>query len=311
VPISNRALLEKADMALADLITSGGYLKPAQAQKFMLLMVKEGNLLPMVTVTPMPSPKFETSGVKFGGRVLRPGRENTALTEAERSAPQTNKVELDAQLFKAQTDLPDEVLEDNIERGEFRQTVMTLLAKAISRDMEDVILNGSRLSTDPTLAVLDGVVTQARSTVVDAVDGTLDRSVLFQMLRALPNEYLRDKKAMRFLVASGSELTYRNSLIDRATAVGDQLLQTDAPVMFAGVPIESLPMLPETLGAAGNQTVALLCHPKNINVGIYRQIRFETARDIEKGVLKIVATLRFDVKWMEEPGVCKAVNIRA
>ena len=46
MPTSNRTLLEKADLALADLITGGGYLRPAQAQKFMLLAVKESVLLP-------------------------------------------------------------------------------------------------------------------------------------------------------------------------------------------------------------------------------------------------------------------------
>ena len=43
--------------------------------------------------------------------------------------------------------------------------------------------------------------------------------------------------------------------------------------------------------------------------GIWRQIRFESDRDVSEGTLKIVATLRFDVKYAEEPGVAKAINV--
>lgn len=41
---SNRTILEKADLALADLTAGGGILKPAQAQKFMRLLIKEMEL---------------------------------------------------------------------------------------------------------------------------------------------------------------------------------------------------------------------------------------------------------------------------
>ncbi|MBN2196399.1 MAG: hypothetical protein JW751_26535 [Polyangiaceae bacterium] len=54
----------------------------------------------------------------------------------------------------------------------------------------------------------------------------------------------------------------------------------------------------------------LLCNPKNIHVGIWRQIRVESDRDISEGTLKIVATLRFDVKYAEEAGVAKAINVQ-
>ena len=36
--LDNRTILEKADLALADLTAGGGILKPAQAQKFMRLL---------------------------------------------------------------------------------------------------------------------------------------------------------------------------------------------------------------------------------------------------------------------------------
>jgi hypothetical protein len=80
--LSNRSILEKADLALADLTAGGGLLQPAQAQKFMRLLIKQSVLLQLATVVPMASPKQQISKIKFGSRVLRPGQEATALGAA-------------------------------------------------------------------------------------------------------------------------------------------------------------------------------------------------------------------------------------
>ena len=306
----NRTILQKADLALADLTAGGGILKPAQAQKFMRLLIKDSPLMRLATVVPMQSPKQQLSKIKFGSRVLRPGAEATALPLADRARPDLSQVELDAKLFKAEVRLSDGVLEDSIERGELRQTIMEMMAEAISRDMEEVLINGDTLSADPFLAVMDGALKQATSNVVDAGGAAISKNLLRDMLKTIPSEHLRDKKAMRFMTSVDADLDYRNTLAERATAVGDRLLEGDTPVLYSGVPLQPIPLFPENLGAGSDQTVILLCNPKNIHVGIWRNIRVESARDISEGTLKIVATLRFDVKFAEEPGVAKAINVQ-
>lgn len=68
-------------------------------------------------------------------------------------------------------------------------------------------------------------------------------------------------------------------------------------------------MFPENLGPTANATDIILTDPKNINVGIWRNIRVEVDKTVWEGVLVIVATLRFDVKFAEETAVVKAVNV--
>ncbi|MBN2717917.1 MAG: phage major capsid protein [Deltaproteobacteria bacterium] len=308
--LDNRTILEKADLALADLTAGGGILKPAQAKKFMRLLIKDSVLMKLATVVPMGSPKQQISKIKFGSRILRPGQEATALAAADRSKPDLTSMELDAKLFKAEVRLSDETLEDSIERGELRQTIMEMMAEAISRDMEEILINGDVTSADPFLAVMDGVLRQATSNVVDAAAAPISKNLMSDMLKTLPSEHLRDKKAMRFLTSVDADLDYRNTLAERATAVGDKFLEGDTPVLYSGVPVQPVPLFPENLGAGSDQTSILLCNPKNIHVGIWRQIRVESARDISEGTLKIVATLRFDVKFAEEPGVTKAINVQ-
>jgi hypothetical protein len=54
-----------------------------------------------------------------------------------------------------------------------------------------------------------------------------------------------------------------------------------------------------------------LTDPKNIIVGFWRRVRIETARDIERGLNKIVATLRFDFQYEEESAVVSVYGITA
>ena len=306
----NRTILEKADLALLDLTTGGGLLQPAQAQKFIRILIKESVILKQGTVVPMRSPKQLIEKVRFGGRVLRAGSEATALPIGDRVKPDLTSVELDAQLFKAEVRLNNEVLEDSIERGALRQTIMQLMAESISRDMEEVLIQGDKTSTDPFLAKLDGILKQATSNVVDAAGVSTNKNLFRDMLKGMPSEFLRNKKEMRFFTSVNSEIDYRDALAERATVVGDKFLETDTPVAYSGVPVFDVPLFPETLGAGHDQTNILLTDPKNINVGIWRNIRIETDKDVREGVLIIVATLRFDVKYAEETAVVKTISVK-
>lgn len=308
--MDNRTVLEKADLALADLTTGGGLLQPAQAQKFIRILIDESVILKQGTVVPMKSPKQLIEKIRFGGRILRAGSEATALPAGDRTKPDLSQVELDAQLFKAEVRLNNEVLEDSIERGQLRQTIMQMMAEAISRDIDEVIVRGDTASGDAFLAKLDGILKQATSNIVDAQTQTTNKGVFRDMLKSMPSPFLRNKREMRFFTSVDSEIDYRDSLAERATVVGDKFLEQDAPVAYSGVPVVDVPMFPENLGAGANTTNVLLTDPKNVNVGIWRQIRVETDKLVSEGVLIIVATLRFDVKFAEETAVVKAINVK-
>ena len=308
MPEDNRTLLEKADLALSDLSTSGGLLKPEQAAKFIRLAILSSVMLPMATVKPLKSPKAEVDKMRFASRVLRAGQEATALPAADRAKPNISQMELDTKLFKAEVRLSNEVLEDSIERADLRNTIMTLMTEAVGRDIEEVAIQGDTASADTFLAQFDGVLKQATSHTVDAAGVKLNKSILRDMVRTMPKEYRRDKRMMAFLTSANAEIDYRDSLADRATVLGDKFLADDGPVSYAGIRVDPIPMMPETL-SPGNTTNALFLDPKNIIMGIWRNIRVETDKLISEGVVLIVVTLRFDVKFQHEDAVVKAYNI--
>lgn len=301
----NRSYLEKADMALSDL-TSNGLLQPAQAKKFIRLLIEEAKLMPLSTVKPMSSPKEQIDKIHFGSRILRPGQEGEALPLADRSKPDMGpQVELDAQLLKAEVRLTDEVLEDSIELAELRTTIMQLMAERIAVDMEELGVQGDTASADAFLAVLNGILKQATSNIVNVGSVAISKTVWRDMLKQMPKQALRNKARMKFLTSVDVELDWRDAIADRATILGDTALTQDAAVNYSGIKVLDIHQFPETGGVAN----ALLLDPKNIHWGIWRKIKVETDRLVREGVLLIVATLRMDVKLAHEDYVVKANNI--
>jgi len=307
--LTNDSILQKADMALSDL-TTGGLLLPAQAQNFIRVLIDEAVMLKMATVTPMRSQKQRMEKIKFGSRILRNGTSGVALSEADRSKPDTGQVELDTKLFKAEVRLNNEVLEDSIERQDLRQTILTLMAERIAVDMDEVIVKGDTTSPDPFLAQFNGLLASISTHTVDHAAATANRTLWKNMLKAMPSAFLRNKKALRFLTSVDAEIDYRDSLADRATAnVGDRFVEQDAPSMYSGVPVSSVPVFPENIGTGSHCTDAVLIDPKNINVGVWRDIAIETDKLVSEGVLLVVATIRFDMKLIEETAAVKGINI--
>ena len=310
--IDNRSILEKAtDLALSDLTTDGGLLESEQAQRFIRILIDESVVMKQATVVPMKSHKKLLEKARFASRVLRAGAEATALPVADRSKPDLSKVELDAQLFKAEVRLNDEVLEDNIERGNLKNTIMQMMAEAISRDMDEVIINGDTSSGDAFLAKFDGLLVQASSNVVVVGSTPLDKTVLRDMLKTMPSEFLRNKRALRYFTSVDARLDYVDSLSDRATDLGDRSTTMDpgTEIGYSAVPVIDVPLFPEDQGSLG-ETSVILTDPKNIHVGIWRNIKVETDRLVREGVLIIVATLRFDMKFTEETAVVKATKVK-
>lgn len=310
----NRTILEKADMALGDL-TTGGSLLPAQSQKFIRILIDEAKLMKMATVTPMKSHTQEINKIRFGQRVLRAGAENTALPEADRSKPTTSKVSLVAKLFKGQVNLTYELLEDSIEQDTLKQTIMQLMGEAIARDIDEILVKGDTASSDTFLGQFDGLLKSVTSNVVNAGTTPLTKSILRDMIKTMPSPFLRDKGALRFLTSVDAEIDYRDSLSNRQTDTGDKALAAlsangVAPVGYSGIPVIDVPMFPENLGGSTNETDVVLIDPKNMNIGIWREIQIETDKDIEAGKVIIVVSMRMDMKLIEETAAVKAVGIK-
>lgn len=301
----NRTIINKAQIALDDLVNQAGFLQPAQAKKFIELATRKQKLSGMITVVPLASPTQLMEKIRFSGQVLHPGVSGEALGEAQRSKPDLSKDQWDAKLFKAEVRIPTEVLEDNIEGQGLRNTIMRLASEAVGRDSEKVAIQGDTTSLNPLLAQLDGFLKQSTSYAIAGGGARLDKSMLRQMVRALPKEFIDDKANMRFYTSINAEDDYTDSYAPRATQLGDEVQVTAWKPVYKGIPIEPIPLFPEDWGGGTDETNVLFSHPKNMNLGVWRKIKVKTREDIESDVFIIVMSLRFDVRFTEETATVK------
>lgn len=310
---ANQTFIQKADMAVADLINDGGYLQPEQSKQFFEIAILESVLLQMITVKPMSSPSMELSKLGFTGRVLRGAVESRALSEADRAKPELKKVTLNTQELIGEIHIPYAAVEDNIQQGTFPQFLNMTMAKAVSRDIEDLVVNGDTSSSDAYLKLLNGFIKQTVTQVVTAGGVRLAKGILKQMTQAMPSQYWRGSKNLKFLTSKNAMIDYHDSLSSRQTPLGDKKLEaaSGSGDEYAGIQVTDVPVFPENLGSGTDETDVILADPKNMVVGMQRNIKVETAKDISARVYITVVTVRLDAKYTHEPATVKATGILA
>lgn len=320
---SNSSLLRKADLAIEDLRNDGGELTPEQGASFIRKLIKQPTLIRMCRVVEMQAPKRKINKIGFGTRILRKAVSGTALTEGQRSKPTTEQISLDTKEQIAEVRLPYDVLEDNIERataanneasntgpGGLRQTIIDLIAERAALDMEELALladtdytNGSNQDDEDYLAQLDGWLKRGADdgNVSDAEGATISKAIFKDGLKTMPSQYQRNKAAMHHFVSVNNETEYRDTLADRGTALGDNMVQGSGPVFAYGSPVSPVALMPEDEG--------LFTNPLNLIFGIQRQVSMEFDKDITARVYIIVLTCRLDFQIEETEALVKYENI--
>lgn len=331
---SNRQIVEKADFANADLVTSG-LLTAEQANRFVRKLIQEPTLLREVRVVEMASPTREINKIQFNKRILRAATSATALDTAaaasatafdpsadatSRAKPKTEKITLTTSEIIAEVDLPYDVVEDNIERGNvgtmhdvggspsgggFIDTTLQLMAERAALDLEELALLGDvdLGAADPYLDLQDGYLEIVRDggNVNDFGGATLTKKLFKDGKKTMPDQYLRNLNALRHYISHDQETEYRDTVADRATAVGDATLEGDRPLRAFGSPIVPNSTMPDDEG--------LFTNPLNLIWGVQRRMMMEWDKDIKARVLTIVLTARIAIQVEEAEAAVLHTNI--
>ena len=319
---SNESLLRKADIAIADLQANGGELNPEQGASFIRKLIKQPTLIRQCRVVEMNASSRKINKIGFGTRILRKATSGVALTEAQRSKPSTEQIELNTKEQVAEVRLPYDVLEDNIERaaaanneqansgpGGLRQTIIDLIAERAALDMEELALLGDTGYTSGNaddqayLSQLNGWLKNGadNGNVADAEEETISKGVFKRGLKTMPSQYLRNKAALSHFVSVNNETEYRDTLADRGTALGDSMTQGSGPVYAFGSQVLPAALMPESKG--------LFTDPLNLIFGIQRQVSMEFDKDITSRVYIIVLTCRIDFQIEEAEALVAYENI--
>lgn len=309
--IKNQSILAKADIEVGDLMADGGYMQDQVSERFVRDLIEEAVALKLIKVMGLKSHTKILGKVGISGWVLKPGTSGSALPESDRVKPTTDEVELNTHLMRGEIRLNEEVLEDNIEGGQFKNTVMQMMSEHVALDMDKIVVNGDSTGTTGTpLDLMDGMLKSATSHIVAGGTVPIHKGMLKDAVKLMPKQYNRKKAAQRFLTSDDAETDYRDYLSDRATGLGDKYVTDDAPVRYGNRPIMPIPVFPDNLGGGTNCTNILLTDPKNAVWGVWRKIKMRTDVDITSGEWIMVTSVRAGFAWEEEDAVVKVTDVK-
>jgi HK97 family phage major capsid protein len=303
----------RADLALADLTANGGVLDAEHQNTFFRKVIDEPTLINQIRQQQMNAPQMKIPKIGFGSRVLRPapntgtggaqddGSNTRYLAAAKRAKPDFGQVSLETTEYIAEIHLHDDLLEDNIERDAMADTIMTLLAERVALDLEELLINGDTASGDDYLATVDGVLKLASANVVDADGDPVSINVFNEAKKAMPTRFRRNLSSLRYLTSMDVESDYRVQVASRGTALGDATLLGNNALPVLGTPLQGVALMPES--------TALYLDPKNVIMGIQRNVRIERDRDIRARSWIIVMTMRIGFAIEEVEATVKVVDL--
>lgn len=308
---TNAELIQKADLALADLETAGK-LNPEQTDRFIRVLIDQPTLLNAVRTVAMNGPQMKINKIGFGSRILRPAVSATALADDQRAKPDLGQVNLETKEVIAEIHIPYDVIEDNIEKGTVQgpmqtgagglhQTIVDLIAERSALDLEELAIQGDTANLgDAYLALQDGYLKLATANAVD-VGGPFDKAAVKLALKTMPTRYLRNRSSLQHFVSVDNETEARDAYGNRSTPLGDQQVQGLLPIYIYGSKLTPVALMP---GANG-----LFTDPMNLIFGIQRNIMIEYDKDIRARVFIIVLTARVDFAIEEVNAVTKYTGI--
>ncbi len=302
--MNQRQLVDKAMITVADLVSDGGYLNPEQSDRFLKDVRDAPTLLNDVRFVKMKSPIRIIENIGFGDRILKEApASGTALGSADRSKPTTGKITLTTDEVIAEVNIPYDVLEDNIERGNLEDSIMKMIAERVSLDLEELLVLGDTNSGDAYLALFNGALQLATSHTISIAgdNSAVGKNIFKQAILEMPTKYLRNRPAMRYYISPDTDTEYRDVTADRQTGHGDATLQGHVPFMVFGVNAVPAVHIPDTK--------LLFVDPKNLIFGVQRDIMIETDRIIRERVIVIVVTMRVAIQVETEDALVVITGI--
>lgn len=286
----------------------GGRLNRTQQDEFVKLVKDNATLLPQARFVQMPTSRHSIDRMWIGEPVTRGvGEKDPAKRNAK---AKFNQIRLDAHKTKSDWEITTETLQENIEQGNFEDTLMTMMAKRISTDMELLAIQGDTGVATGTplgdlLSTLDGWDKQTDAAhIVDAGGSGVGKSLFAQAVRRMPQQYLNDPD-LHWIMSRTTAIDWMEAVSDRETAQGDKALR-GASINPYGFPVLAVPNIPTTkpvnIGAdVPAEVVATEFGPYEITAGVNDEINI----GLDGGIVQAAAT------YTIPPGVYTVVELIA
>ena len=322
-------LLEKVinDPNNVDGNKKGGYLSPQQVRTFLDYMIDVTVLAPQVRVERIRGDVAELTRMGVGTRLLRVATE--AVDDGVNVGAAFSKISISTTKFRLDWELSTEALEDGIEGDALEDHIARLMATQVGNDMEDYAINAdSTVTSDPGIGAFDGWSRRAGriAHVVDAGGSTLTRTVLSNMLKAMPRKNMQNRAALKFFASSNAiqdlldaEAALRLNALDTTTQAGDIVsgpLGYNAPRVY-GQALQEVPLFRDDRagtysgGSATVHTEVWLTDPKNLIWAIKREVQVFREFKPKKDAIEYTLYTRFGTAIENGDAMVVAKNVKS
>lgn len=313
------SVLKYADLAVSNLTSGGGKLQDDQADTFYRKVFDRTGLIGDVRSVSMNSDTMNINKIGLGSRILRVAPTGTPpyivdgvgetfsndrnLASADRFNPTFEQVQLTVKEYMAEIHLTDDVIENNLEKENLENVILEMASQRLALDLEEALILGDTANgaLDAELRAQDGVLKRVTSHVVDAAGATISLDAFADLQTALPTKYQRNMSSMKYYLHNHKELAWRQALSARGTDLGDRNVIGNGAVPALGVPLVTVPNMPTDK--------ILYVDPKNILVGLQRNMRLEFERYPRSRLTAFIFTLKVGFQLEEEDAVAKLINL--
>ncbi len=258
--LSNRQIIAAEGTINTESLNNGGLLQPEQARKFIQQTFETNELGKYIRYETRVSKTGEIDKIGIGRRILRAKTEGQ--DDGNRTGVNTSRLPYATTAVKANWELTEETIRENIERENLPEIVTNLMATQIGLDKMDLCLNGDVDidSGNPDykfLCINDGWVKQLKKGhVIDRkASSGMNIGMFYDTLKAIPNKY--NNGNLRWLMSPHRGQEWERHLLEQIIEKGGAVPQ-GVYTSPASIPIIECPSL-------GDDTI-ILTDPKNLIV---------------------------------------------
>lgn len=307
------------DIAVSTLTSGGGKLQDDQSDTFFRKVIDRPGLIGDIRNVAMTSDTMNINKIGLGSMILRVAPTGTPpyivdgvgetynndrnLASADRFGPAFEQIQLTVKEYLAEIHLTDDVMENNLETDNITNVVLDLATTRLALDLETVLISSDSTNgaLDAVLQLQNGVLKRVTTNVVDNANAGISLDAFANLQTAIPTKYINNLSAMKYYVHHYKELAWRQALAARGTSLGDGTLTGKSAVPALGVDLARVAQMP--------QDQILFTDPKNIIMGMQRNMRLETERYPRSRMTAFIFTIKVGFQLEQEDATAKLINL--
>jgi hypothetical protein len=282
-----------------DFIAASGLLAAEQSNQFLDQVYDVDDFSRLHRSERRRSKSGTIAKIGIANRILR--RKTAGVDDATLVRPDYGGVAYQTIATRVDTEMENEVLEENIEGEGFEDHWLRLITDQVGRDLVDLHFNGDSTSADPFLSINDGWLYQlANDGLANRVNGAainsgnLEKDHWQAALEAMPDKYKRAGR-LRWIINETNLGRWVDYLTNRSTAAGDAALVNGDVAKIRSIP-------PTIVNSLPNDRI-LLADPMNfisVNTRDIRQNKTTEGREAIRRDVRFYAWFLDDDAIIEE-----------